>query len=283
MALSATPAAPFEVLEQHSSGGSESGKADTSAAALGHSHQGCGQRDGFVLVASPCHPRVSQQGLAVGGFVQTHRWLCPGLIRSSAGTEMHLLSVGMAEKGREVFSCVLLTLGDELSHWHLGIQTQLLTPSLANPCRQNWVPINALNKNLLLPLQYLPTLIVSCSFWFVLPTFSRHNISYALTDLKMCSRFPLSKFAAAFSLAFGKQGLTLHFTIPLCWLAHLSAFCFPLLCLPFASGRAVRLCFENLSCLFLSTSNSQLYPAPHLLLVTPTIFEQATSYFPTDT
>lgn len=34
----------------------------------------------------------------------------------------------------------------------------------------NWVPINALNKNLLLPLQSLPTQVVSCSFWFILPT-----------------------------------------------------------------------------------------------------------------
>lgn len=69
--------APFEVLEQHLSG-----KADTSAAALGHSHQGCLCAGGISL-----SPTVSQQGLAVGGFVQTsptHRWLCPGLIRSSA-------------------------------------------------------------------------------------------------------------------------------------------------------------------------------------------------------
>lgn len=218
------------------------------------------------LCANIAHPQVA--------LPWAHSQLC-----CSCSTEMHLLSVGMAEKGREVFSCVLLTLGDELSHWHLGIQTQLLTPSLANLCGQNWVPINTLNKNLLLPLQSLPTLVVSCSFWFVLPTSSRHNISYALTDLKMCSGFPLSKFASAFSLASGKQGLTLHFTIPLCWLAHLSAFYFPLLCLPFASGRALRLRFENLSCLFLSSSNSQLYPAPPLFLITLAIFEQATWNF----
>lgn len=90
---------------------------------------------------SPCHPWVSQQGLAVGGFVHsspTHGRLCPG--HSSAGfcsTEMHLLRVEMAEKGREVFKHIPLILGAELSHWHLGIQTQLLTPSLANLCGQH--------------------------------------------------------------------------------------------------------------------------------------------------
>lgn len=126
----------------------------------------------------------------------------------------------------------------------------------------NWVPINALNKNLLLPLQSLPTQVVSCSFWFILPTIQQAQpLMLPQTEkAKVCSKFTLSKFAAAFSLAFGKQSPTLHFSIPLCWPAQLSAFNFALLCLPFASGRAVRLCFQNLSCFFLPRIPSSNLP-----------------------
>lgn len=174
---SATLADPFEVL-QHFSGCCESGKADTNAA-LGNGHRGCGEDDGFVLNGIfPRHPWVSRLWLSVGGFVHTsliHVHLCLGRVYGSD----RFCSIGDAlaehedgrkrQRGVPTHSSVLWGLDISLAFWVSKLSCWL-HPWWVVVDNMSWVPIAALNERHLLPLQPLPTQVISCSVWFVLPT-----------------------------------------------------------------------------------------------------------------
>lgn len=174
---SATPAAPFEVLEQLSSGGCGRGTADTSLP---------------WDMATPRDMGRVRPLCWVTSLLVTHRchgseWLCTNISQPQVPLPWACLRLfdALTEcgDGRNAGRCSDLFLWFLRLSYLTGIWASKLScwlhPWWISAGSMNWVPINALNKNLFLPFQSLPTQVVSGSFWFVPPAIQQTQLPYA--------------------------------------------------------------------------------------------------------